>query len=615
LRATLAGIGPLRGGRSVAAAGSVARPNEYWFGTTGGGVMKTTDGGLTWTPMSDRFFGGTIGAIAIDARNPDVVWVGGGETCIRGNTAHGDGLWKTTDGGRTWTFLGFREEHIASIELDWRNSNVAYLGVFGDPFKATPNRGLYKTTDGGKTFTKSLFVNDSTGVIDIQLDPNNPDILYVAMWQAFRTPWSMSSGGMGSGLHKSTDGGATWTNLSRTARGFPRGVTGKIGIAVSPVKPSRIWAQVEHDSGGLYRSDDGGQSWEKLNADRRMMQRAWYYSHIYADPKDSNVVYSLNVGFHKSRDGGRTFPININPPHGDNHDLWIAADNPNRMISANDGGANVSVNGGTTWTDQDFATAQFYHVDLTNEWPYQVCGAQQDNSTLCGPSRGGNNGIGDWYDGGGGESGYVTPNPRDPNIIYAGSYGGLLTRKDRRTGFERNVTVFPINPMGHSSEDIEVRFQWTFPIVFSRHTPNVVYAGGSKLFRSTNEGESWTAVSPDLSRKDPKTMGPSGGTDYEGPDGRRDVRAHLRVRRIPGAGRGVVGRDRRRSRLGVPQQRRELGERDPAGHRRLSPASRSSSRRTSSPVAHSWLRTATSSVTISRSSTRRTTSERPGRRS
>jgi photosystem II stability/assembly factor-like uncharacterized protein len=228
-------LGPPRGGRSVAAAGSVARPNEYWFGTTGGGVMKTTDGGLSWTPMSDRFFGGTIGAIAVDARNPDVVWVGGGETCIRGNTAHGDGLWKTTDGGRTWTFLGFREEHIATIELDWRNSSVAYLGVFGNPFQASPNRGLYKTTDGGQTFNKALFVNDSTGVIDIQMDPTNPDILYVATWQAFRTPWSMSSGGVGSALHKSTDGGSTWTNLSRTARGFPKGVTGKIGIAVSPV--------------------------------------------------------------------------------------------------------------------------------------------------------------------------------------------------------------------------------------------------------------------------------------------------------------------------------------------------------------------------------------------
>lgn len=504
--------GPPRGGRSVAVAGSVARPNEYWFGTTGGGVMKTTDGGLTWEPMSDRFFGGTVGAIAVDPQNPDIVWVGGGETCIRGNTAHGDGLWKTTDGGRTWTFLGFRDEHIASIEIHPTNSSIAWLGVFGDPFVATPNRGLYKTTDGGRTFQKTLFVNDSTGVIDLQVDPSNPDILYVAMWQAYRTPWSMSSGGVHSGLYKSTDGGRTWANLSRTARGLPRGVTGKIGIAVSPAKPSRIWAQIEHDSGGLYRSDDGGQSWQFLNGDRRMRQRAWYYSHIYADPKDSNVVYSLNTGFYRSRDGGLTFPQSIDVPHGDNHDLWIARDNPNRMIESNDGGANVSINGGQSWTDQDFATAQFYHIDVTTDWPYHICGAQQDNSTLCGPSRKeGGVQMSDWYDAGGGESGYVTPSPTDPNIIFAGSYGGLLTRKDRRTGFERNVTVFPINPMGHSSEDIEVRFQWTFPIVFSRHNPNVLYAAGSRLYRSTNEGQSWTAVSPDLSRHDPRTMGPSGG--------------------------------------------------------------------------------------------------------
>ncbi|HEX9563308.1 MAG TPA: glycosyl hydrolase [Gemmatimonadaceae bacterium] len=505
-------LGPPRGGRSVAAAGSVARPNEYWFGTTGGGVLKTTDGGLNWTPMSDRFFGGTIGAIAVDPRNPDIVWVGGGETCIRGNTAHGDGLWKTTNGGRTWTFLGFREEHIAAIEIHPTDPNVAWLGVFGNPFQASANRGLFKTSDGGRTFTKALFVNDSTGVIDISVDPSNPNVLFVAMWQAYRTPWSMSSGGEHSGLYRTSDGGATWTNLTRTARGLPRGVTGKIGVAVSPAKPSRVWAQIEHDSGGLYRSDDGGQTWEFLNGDRRMRQRAWYYSHVYADPADSNVVYSLNVGFFKSRDGGRTFPQQISVPHGDNHDLWIAPNDPNRMINANDGGANVSLNGGQSWTGQDYGTAQFYHVDVTTDWPYHICGAQQDNSTLCGPSRKeGGVRMSDWYDGGGGESGYVTPNPRDPNIIFAGSYGGLLTRKDRRTGFERNVTVFPINPMGHSSEDIEVRFQWTFPIVFSRHNPNMVYAAGSKVFRSTNEGESWTAISPDLARRDPRTMGPSGG--------------------------------------------------------------------------------------------------------
>ncbi|HWP03085.1 MAG TPA: glycosyl hydrolase [Gemmatimonadaceae bacterium] len=505
-------VGPPRGGRSVAVAGSAARPNEYWMGTTGGGVFKTTDGGVTWQPASDGFFGGTIGAIAVDPRNPDVVWVGGGETCIRGNTSHGDGLWKTTDGGRTWQFLGFREEHIASIEIHPSNTDVVYIGVFGDPFKATPNRGLYRTNDGGRSFQKILFVNDSTGVIDISMDPSNPNVLYVAMWQAYRTPWSMSSGGIHSGLFKTTDGGITWVNLTATAKGLPRGILGKIGVAVSPARPTRVWALIEHDSGGVYRSDDGGATWEYLNRERKLRQRAWYYTHIYADPRDPEVVYALNTGFYRSRDGGRTFPQQIAVPHGDNHDLWIAPNDPNRMINANDGGANVSVNGGRTWTDQDYPTAQFYHVDVTNEFPYHICGAQQDNSTLCGPSRKeGGIAMGDWYDAGGGESGYVTPNPRDPNVIFAGSYGGLLTRKDRRTGFERNVTVWPINPMGHSSEDIEVRFQWTFPIVFSRHAPNVLYAAGSRLFRSTNEGESWTPVSPELARRDPRTMGPSGG--------------------------------------------------------------------------------------------------------
>jgi photosystem II stability/assembly factor-like uncharacterized protein len=505
-------VGPARGGRSVAVAGSLARPNEYWMGTTGGGVYKTTDGGVTWQPASDGFFGGTVGAIAVDPRNPDVVWVGGGETCIRGNTSHGDGLWKTTDGGKTWQFLGFREEHIAAIEIHPSNTDVVYVGVFGDPFKATANRGLYRTSDGGRSFQKILFVNDSTGVIDISMDPTNPSVLYVAMWQAYRTPWSLSSGGIHSGLFKTTDGGVTWVNLTATAKGLPRGVLGKIGVAVSPARPGRVWALIEHDSGGVYRSDDGGATWEYLNRERKLRQRAWYYTHIYADPKDPEVVYALNTGFYRSRDGGRTFPQQIRVPHGDNHDLWIAPNDPDRMINANDGGANVSVNGGRTWTDQDYPTAQFYHVDVTNEFPYHICGAQQDNSTLCGPSRKeGGIQLGDWYDAGGGESGYVTPNPRDPNIIFAGSYGGLLTRKDRRTGFERNVTVWPINPMGHSSEDIEVRFQWTFPIVFSRHTPNVLYAAGSRLFRSTNEGESWTPVSPELARRDPRTMGPSGG--------------------------------------------------------------------------------------------------------
>lgn len=504
-------LGPARGGRSVAAAGSVQRPNEYWMGTTGGGVFKSTDGGQNWAAASDKYFGGTIGAIAVDPQNADIVWVGGGETDIRGNTAGGDGLWKTIDAGKTWTFLDFKYEHISTIRIHPTNRDVAWIGVFGDPFKAG-RRGLYKTTDGGKTFSRNLYVNDSTGVIDIALDPSNPDIMYVATWQAWRSPWAMSSGGVHSAIYKSTDGGNTWTNLMKTARGIPTGVVGKIGLAISPAKTSRIWAIVEHDSGGVYRSDDAGATWSYINRDRKLRQRAWYYSQIVADPKDTNVVYALNVSFFRSRDGGKTFPQSIQVPHGDNHDLWIAPDNPQRMIEANDGGATVSTDGGRTWTAEDFPTAQWYHVDLTNEYPYKICGAQQDNSTLCGPSRKeGGTQMTDWQESGGGESGYVTPHPTKPWIIFAGSYGGLLTRRDMRTGFTRDVTVYPNNPMGQSSEDIKYRFQWTFPIVFSRHNPNVIYAGGSRLFRSTNEGASWSMIGPEFARADKSTMGASGG--------------------------------------------------------------------------------------------------------
>ncbi|MGH7709642.1 MAG: WD40/YVTN/BNR-like repeat-containing protein, partial [Gemmatimonadaceae bacterium] len=292
----------------------------------------------------------------------------------------------------------------------------------------------------------------------------------------------------------------------------PKGTVGKIGVAVSPANPRRVWALIEHDSGGIYRSDDAGASWQYINRDRRLRQRAWYYTHIYADPKNADIVYALNTGFYRSRDGGKTFPQGIQVPHGDNHDLWIAPNDAERMINGNDGGANVSFNGGRTWTDQEFPTAQFYHVTTTNEWPYMICGAQQDNSTLCGPSRKqGTIQIADWYDAGGCESGYIASHPAKPNVTFAGCYGGNLDRKDRATDFTRDVTVYPRNPMGHSSEDISLRFNWTFPIVFSRHNPNVLYAAGSRLFRSNNEGESWTAVSPELARRDPKTMGPSGG--------------------------------------------------------------------------------------------------------
>ena len=505
-------LGPARGGRSVAVAGSTNRPFEYWMGTTGGGVWKTADGGANWNPVTDRYFGGTIGAIGVAESNPDIVYVGGGETQIRGNTSHGEGLWKSTDAGKTWTLMGLKEtRHISRVRVHPTNPDIVYVGALGHAFGNNPERGVFRTTDGGQTWSKVLYRNDSTGVSDLIMDPSDPNTLYAALWHAYRRPWMLNSGGPGGGIFKTTDGGTTWREIT-DAPGLPRGVLGKIGIAISPANPRRVWAIIEADSGGVYRSNDAGASWEWINKDRNLRQRAWYYSKIFADPKDTNVVYGLNVQFFKSTDGGRTFRQQISVPHGDNHDMWIAPTDPMRMVQGNDGGANVSYNGGATWSEQDFSTAQMYHVSTTNHFPYRVCGAQQDNSTLCGPSRGeGGVARADWVDAGGGESGYVTAHPTNPDIVYAGSYSGFLTRKDLRNGLERNINAWPMNPMGHSSEDIKYKFQWTFPIVVSQHDTRVLYVGGSHLFRSTNEGQSFEIISSALARNDPKTLGASGG--------------------------------------------------------------------------------------------------------
>ncbi|GDX88083.1 hypothetical protein LBMAG44_19960 [Gemmatimonadota bacterium] len=506
-------VGPFRGGRSVAVAGSAARQNEYWMGTTGGGVFKTVDGGLSWAPVTDRYFGGTIGAVQVSESNPDIVWVGGGETDIRGNAAPGDGVWTTLDAGRTWKRIEYFDvkNHVNRIRIHPTNSNIVWIGVLGHAFGKNEQRGVFKTTDGGQTWRRVLYRDDITGISDLSLDANDPNVLYAAFWHAYRTPWSMNSGGPGGGLFKSTDGGETWRELTANI-GLPKGLWGKVGLAVSPAKSSRVWAMIEADEGGVYRSDDGGATWAKLNEERKLRQRAWYYTRIYADPKDTNIVYGLNVSWYRSRDGGKTFAQGIQVPHGDNHDLWIAPDNPERMIEGNDGGANVSTNGGRTWTGQEYATAQMYHVTTTNQFPYQICGAQQDNSTLCGPSRkAGGITITDWKDAGGGESGYIAASPTNPDILFAGSYGGLLTRKDMRTGLEWNVNPWPDNPMGISSEDIKYKFQWTFPIVFSPHDPTTMYVGGSHLFKTNTGGDSYQIISPPLARNDPKTLGPSGG--------------------------------------------------------------------------------------------------------
>lgn len=504
-------LGPQRGGRSVAVAGSAARPLEYYMGTTGGGVFKTPDGGETWTPVSDRYFGGTIGAIAVSESNPDIVYVGGGEFPIRGNVSHGDGVYKSTDAGRTWSYIGLVEtRQIAKIRIHPRNPDIVYVAALGPVFGPSPNRGVYKSTDGGKSWNKILFRNDTTGAIDLSMDPSNPEVLYAGLWTAWRKPWQLVSGGSGSGILKSVDGGRTWKELTRNP-GMPAGIIGNVGVSVSPANPRRVYALIEADSGGVFRSDDAGDSWTRVNADRNLRQRAWYYTRIYADPQDENLVYASNTGFLRSRDGGKTWQ-GTTAPHGDSHDAWIAPNNNQRMIESNDGGANVSTNGGRTWTDQDYPTAQFYHVTTTNHFPYRVCGAQQDNSTVCMPSRPmfGSD-LADFYDAGGGESGYIAVRPDNPDIMFAGSYGGLLTRKDTRSGIERNVNPWPLNPMGHDAKDAKYRFQWTFPIVISPHDPNTVYVGSSVIFKSTDEGGSWTAISPDLTRNDPATLGASGG--------------------------------------------------------------------------------------------------------
>ncbi|MBI3693410.1 MAG: glycosyl hydrolase [Acidobacteria bacterium] len=506
-------IGPYRGGRVTAVAGVTSQPNVYYFGATGGGVWKTTDGGANWEPVSDgQFLTGSVGAVGVSESEPNVVYAGMGEAPIRGNVSHGDGVYKSTDAGKTWKRVGLEDtRQIGRIRVHPRNPDIVYVAALGHVWGPNQQRGVYRSTDGGKTWKQVFSRGPKAGAIDLILDPSNPNILYAAFWEVYRTPWTLESGGPNGGLFKSTDGGDTWTELTRNPGG-PKGVVGKIGVAVSPVNPERIWALIEAEDGGVFRSDNGGKNWTKINEDRRLRQRAWYYTRIYADPQKLDTVYVLNTGFYRSNDGGRTYSA-IRVPHGDNHDLWIAPNDSNRMVESNDGGANVSFNGGQTWTAQNQPTAQFYRVALDQDFPYNVYGAQQDNSTVKIASRTTGFGIDEraWHSVGGGESGWVTPHPKDPQIVFAGSYSGLITRYDHRTGQTRNVTVWPDNPMGHGAEGMKYRFQWNFPLLFSLYEANTLYAAGNVLFKSTNEGQSWTPISPDLTRNDKSKLGPSGG--------------------------------------------------------------------------------------------------------
>ncbi|MBL7845593.1 MAG: glycosyl hydrolase [Cyclobacteriaceae bacterium] len=506
-------IGPFRGGRSAAVAGVPGKPNLFYFGATGGGVWRTTDAGNSWENISDGFFGGSIGAVAVSEWDNNILYVGGGEKTVRGNVSYGYGMHKSVDAGKTWTHIGLKDSrHVSRIRIHPKNPDIVYVAVMGDLFKSSEERGVYKSVDGGKTWRRTLFANADAGAVDLCFDPNNARILYATTWRIRRTPYSLESGGDGSAMWKSTDGGDTWTNITSNS-GLPKGTWGIAGVSVSPVNSNKVYAIIENENGGVYRSDDAGQTWRKTNDDRSLRQRAWYYTRIYADTKDEDMVYVLNVSYHRSKDGGRTFQ-SFNAPHGDHHDLWIAPEDNQRMVIADDGGAQVSFDGGENWsTYNNQPTAQFYRVTTDNAFPYRIYGAQQDNSTLRIYHRTDGFAIteSDWEETAGSESGHLAPDPADLDVVYGGNYGGLLQMQNHRTGENRNVNVWPNNPMGHGAEDMKYRFQWNFPIFFSPHNPKKLYTTSNHVHASYNGGQSWETISPDLTRNDKTKLGPSGG--------------------------------------------------------------------------------------------------------
>ncbi|HXH09306.1 MAG TPA: glycosyl hydrolase [Alphaproteobacteria bacterium] len=513
-------IGPYRGGRVVAVAGDPVDPTVFYFGACAGGVWKTDDAGTYWYNISDGFLRtAAVGALAVADGDPNVIYAGMGECCIRGDVSHGDGVYKSTDRGKTWVHLGLEDtRHIARLRIHPQNPDLVYVAALGHAFGPNMQRGVFRSSDGGKSWDHILFRSSKAGAIDLSMDPRNPRTLYAAIWEAQRTPWSLTSGGPDSGLFKSTDGGDSWTELTDNP-GMPPGLKGRIGVAVSPAKPDRVWALVEAEDGGLFRSDDGGATWQRLSDDRNLRLRFWYYGHVFADPQDPDTVYVLNIQAWKSVDGGRTF-TQLTTPHGDNHDLWIDPRQPQRMIEGNDGGACVSFNGGASWsTIYNQPTAQFYHVATDTRFPYRVYGTQQDNTAICVPSRSEKGAIlpSQCYPVGSSESGYIAVRPDDPNIVYSGAIGsapgggGVMLRYDHATEQVRIITVWPEMYGGWGAKDLKYRFQWTYPIVLSPHDPNILYAAGNVLFRSTDEGMSWEAISPDLTRQDATKLEPSGG--------------------------------------------------------------------------------------------------------
>lgn len=506
-------IGPYRGGRSAAVTGVPGKANLFYFGATGGGVWRTTDGGSNWKNISDGFFGGSIGAVAVSEYDNNVIYAGGGEKTVRGNVSYGYGMWRSVDAGKTWKHIGLSDSrHISRVRIHPRNPDLVYAAVMGNLFAPSEERGVYRSQDGGETWTRVLFANQDAGAVDLVMDPNNPRILYASTWKIRRTPYSLSSGGEGSGIWKSVDAGNTWEELSAKP-GFPKGPLGIIGLAVSPANSERVWALAEAKDGGVFRSENGGDTWKKINDSRALRQRAWYYTRIYADPQDAEKVYVMNVSYHKSTDGGKTFTSH-RAPHGDHHDLWIAPEDPDRMIIADDGGAQVSFDGGENWsTYENQPTAQFYRLATDNHFPYRIYAAQQDNSAIRIQHRTDGYSITEkhWDVTAGFESAHLAVDPTDNEIVYGGGYGGYLTRKNHRTGGIRAINVWPDNPMGYGAEGMKYRFQWNFPIFFSPHHSQKLYTASNHLHMSEDGGDSWKIISPDLTRNDSARLVSSGG--------------------------------------------------------------------------------------------------------
>ena len=507
-------IGPFRGGRSAAVTGIQGNGKVFYMGATGGGVWKTDNSGETWKNISDGFFGGTIGAVSVSESDNNIVYAAGGEKTVRGNVSHGYGIWKSEDAGESWEYKGLKEcQYIPRLRIHPDNPDLVYAAALGHLFGPNKERGIYRSKDGGDTWEQVLFVNNNAGGVDLLLDPVNPRIIYASTWRVRRTPYSLESGGEGSALWISRDSGDSWEKISDSP-GMPAGELGIIGVSVSADNPLKVYALVEAAEGGLFVSNDRGRNWTRVNSDRSLRQRAWYYTRIYADPNNAETIYVLNVGFHKSTDGGRTFE-RIGTPHGDHHDLWIDPSDSKTMIIGDDGGAQITHDGGLTWSSlMNQPTGQFYRVVTDNHFPYRIYGGQQDNSTVRIESRSlGYGGITEenWESTAGGESGWIAPDPDDADIVYGGSYGGYLVRINHKTGESRRVDPWPDNPMGWGADSLKERFQWNFPILFSIHDNDRLYTASNRLFVTENEGQSWKVISPDLTRNDMSKMGPSGG--------------------------------------------------------------------------------------------------------